>query len=163
VSGDLRIEPMVGAHLDGVLALEEELFPDGPWTREMFRQELEDLAMSRPLVAMLDGKVVGYMATWFLRDEVHLLNIGVAEVHQRKGYGRRLVEYLIHQARVGARALITLEVRAGNQAARKLYESLGFLQVAVRRNYYEETGEDAVVMVLDLTPGDDAAGTGATE
>ena len=158
----LRIEPMTGAHLDGVLALEETLFSEGPWTREMFCQELEDLAMSRPVVATIDGDVVGYMATWFLRDEVHLLNIGVAKAHQRKGYGRRMVEHLIHQARVGMRALVMLEVRAGNEAARALYESLGFAQVAVRKRYYEETGEDAVVMVLDLTAVDDA-GTGATE
>jgi len=154
---------MTGAHLDAVVRIEETLFRDGPWTREMFRQELEDLAMSRPVVATLDGEVVGYMATWFLRHEVHLLNIGVAKGHQRKGYGRRMVDHLIDQARTGARALVTLEVRAGNDAALTLYESLGFVQVAVRKHYYEETGEDAVVMVLDLITPDNAQGAGAAE
>jgi len=160
VSDELRIEPMTVAHLDSVLALEEELFPDGPWTREMFRQELEDLSMSRPAVALVGDTVVGYMATWFLRDEVHLLNLGVSPGHQRKGYARRMVEHLIGQARIGNRELITLEVRAGNEAARRLYTSLGFLEVALRRGYYE-SGEDAVVMVLDLNPP--AAENGAVE
>jgi ribosomal-protein-alanine N-acetyltransferase len=138
-------------HLDRVIELEETLFPEGPWTREMFRQELEDLAMSRPSVALIGDDVVGYMATWFLREEVHLLNIGVAKQHQRKGYARRMVEHLIAQARVGNRELITLEVRAGNDAARRLYATFGFIEVTLRRGYYE-SGEDAVVMVLDLNP-----------
>jgi ribosomal-protein-alanine N-acetyltransferase len=162
VSGEFRIEPMVAEHLDGVLALEESLFSEGPWTREMFRQELEDLAMSRPVVALLDGEVVGYMATWFLRDEVHLLNIGVAKAHQRKGYGRRMVEHLIRNARLGGRALVTLEVRAANDSALAMYDSLAFEKVAVRRGYYEETGEDALVMVLDLR-APEVPGQGASE
>jgi ribosomal-protein-alanine N-acetyltransferase len=145
---------MTPAHLDRVVALEETLFPEGPWTREMFRQELEDSFMSRPMVAFAGDELVGYMATWFLRDEVHLLNIGVSGPCQRRGYGRRMVEHLIEQALAGRRAVVSLEVRAGNEAARALYRSLCFREVAVRRRYYE-SGEDAVVMVLDL-PGADA-------
>ena len=152
MSEELRIVPMTVEHLDRVVALEKTLFPDGPWTREMFRQELEDHFISRPSVALAGEELVGYMATWFLRDEVHLLNIGVARPHQRLGYGRKMVEYLIERTLAGPQSLITLEVRAGNGAARSLYESLGFREVALRRKYYE-SGEDAVVMVLDLPGG----------
>lgn len=161
MTDELRIVPMSADHLDRVVALEKTLFPEGPWTREMFRQELDDNFMSRPVVALAGDELVGYMATWFLRDEVHLLNIGVARPFQGRGYGRRMVENLIEQARGEGRALITLEVRAGNTAARSLYDSLGFREIAVRRKYYE-SGEDAVVMVLDLPGGAPPAREGST-
>ena len=146
---DITIEPLMESHIAAVQAIECELFPS-PWTKEMFRQEIEDNHLAQPLVALLDGEVIGYVIAWFLREKVHLLNIAIAPAHQQKGYGHRLLTHLIQQARSAQRDLVTLEVRVGNTAARTLYQSHGFRDVVLRPNYYPETGEDAVVMALDL-------------
>jgi len=158
MSVDVRIEPMLASHLPEVCAIENDLF-DTPWTEGMFRQEVEDNYLARPFVALHDGRVVGYIIPWFLREEVHLLNIAVARHFQRRGLARRLMTHLIALSRDGHRELISLEVRTGNTAARALYDSYGFRGVAVRRNYYQDSGEDALVMVLHID-GSDAEAAG---
>jgi ribosomal-protein-alanine N-acetyltransferase len=145
----LTIEPMRERHLDDVLAIEGRLFPT-PWTEGMFRQEIADNVLSRSVVALHGGVVVGYLVAWFVHQEVHLLNVGVDPDYQRRGFGRRLVSDLVARARAERRALVTLEVRVGNAPARRLYESFGFVEAGVRRRYYRDSGEDAIVMLLDL-------------
>ncbi len=147
---DVTIEPLLESHIAAVQAIECKLFP-APWTKEMFRQEIEDNYLAQPLVALLDGEVIGYVIAWFLREKVHLLNMAITPAHQRKGYGGRLLTHLIQQARSAQRELVTLEVRVDNTVARTLYQSHGFKEVALQPNYYPETGEDAVVMVLYLS------------
>jgi ribosomal-protein-alanine N-acetyltransferase len=149
MSAEISIEPMTAVHVPDVVALEAELF-DHPWTTGMFLQEVEDNHLSRPFVALHNGRVVGYLISWFLRDEVHLLNIGVTPRLQRRGIARRFVDHLIALARLERRGWVTLEVRVGNTPALALYESCGFRKVKRRRDYYEDTGEDAIVMVLVL-------------
>ena len=156
MSAEISIEPMTAVHVPDVVALETELF-DHPWTKGMFLQEVDDNHLSRPFVALHSGKVVGYLISWFLRDEVHLLNIGVSPRLQRRGIARRFVDHLIALARLERRKLITLEVRVGNTPARALYESYGFRTVKRQKEYYEDTGEDAIVMVLVL--GEKRAGS----
>ncbi len=146
---EVLLERMCGAHIPEIVAIEADLF-DGPWTESMFRQEVSDSYLSRPWVAVLDGRVVGYMVTWFLRDEVHLLNIAVARAHQGKGYARRMLSELIDECVRGGRDLITLEVRESNVSARRLYDAHGFVVVGQRKNYYQNDREDAVVMMLDV-------------
>jgi ribosomal-protein-alanine N-acetyltransferase len=153
VSADLSIVPFVETYVDDVVAIERRLFP-APWTEEMFRQEVRENYLSRPVVGLVGDEVVAYMIPWYIAEEVHLLNIGVAPDHQRRGYARRLIEYLIADARSGGRLLVTLEVRDGNAPARHLYESFGFRQIAIRPRYYAESGEDAIIMVLRLEGGD---------
>ena len=154
---ELSLERMRGAHIPEILAIEEDLF-DGPWTESMFHQEVSDSYLSRPWVAMLDGRVVGYMVTWFLRDEVHLLNIAVARAHQGKGYARRMLSELIDESVRGGRDLITLEVRESNHSARRLYDAHGFIVVGRRKSYYQDNHEDAVVMTLNVCPLRDGEG-----
>ena len=90
------------------------------------------------------------MISWFLADEVHLLNIGIAPAFQRRGYARRLMEHLVELAESDGREHIILEVREGNTAARNLYDSMGFAQIGTRKRYYEDSLEDAIVMILHL-------------
>lgn len=148
---DLCIEPMTRAHIPDVIRIEEELF-DSPWTEGMFRQEVRDRFLSRPLVGLVGGEVVAYMIAWFLRDDVHLLNIAVTPSHQRKGFARAMLRHLIEVASAEGRASITLEVRAGNARAIRLYEEHGFYTIGRRPHYYQDNGEDAIVMALDLRP-----------
>jgi ribosomal-protein-alanine N-acetyltransferase len=149
MTDDIAITPMNDVHIAEVCAIEGDLF-DTPWTEEMFRQEVQDNYLARPFVAVSAGEVVGYIIPWFLREGVHLLNIAVVRGLQRRGLARRMLAHLIALARDGGRELISLEVRADNAAALSLYESCRFKEVGLRRNYYQESGEDAVVMVLRL-------------
>lgn len=146
---DLAVEPMRAEHVPEVVAIENSVF-DNPWTEGMFRQEVNDHYLSRSWVATHDGSVVGYLVSWFLRDEVHLLNIALHPGQRGKGYGRRLLAHLIEQTVQGGRYVITLEVRESNLPARRLYESFQFVKIGRRRGYYQDNREDAIVMMLDL-------------
>jgi ribosomal-protein-alanine N-acetyltransferase len=148
----LILEPMRVEHVPEVVAIERSVF-DSPWTEGMFRQEVNDHYLSRSWVATNGARVIGYLVSWFLRDEVHLLNIALHPGHRGRGYGRQLLEHLVDEAVHGGRYVITLEVRESNLPARRLYESFGFVDVGRRRGYYQDNREDAIVMMLDLRAG----------
>ena len=147
------LERMRPEHIPAVVAIEEQLFPN-PWSQGMFEQEVSDNQLSRPRVATIEGAVVGYIVPWFVRDEAHLLNIAVDPAHQRRGIARAMLAELVAQCTTAGRRLISLEVRVSNHVARALYEEFGFRPVGIRKGYYEEDREDALVMVLDLQPAE---------
>jgi [ribosomal protein S18]-alanine N-acetyltransferase len=96
----------------------------------------------------VDGKVVGYGGLMFVVDEAHVTNLAIAPSMRRRGLGSLL---LAHLAREGSRrgcTAMTMEVRVGNVAAQDLYRKFGFVIAGLRRNYYLETGEDALIMWL---------------
>jgi ribosomal-protein-alanine N-acetyltransferase len=146
---DLVIEPMAEGHLDDVLRIERERFP-APWSEGMFRQEVEETWLSRSFVARVDGGVVGYIVAWFLRGEVHILNLAVTATHERRGIGKRLLLHIVDLAQAAQSHLITLEVRSSNHAAKLLYVTTGFAPVGIRRRYYRDNNEDAIVMTRRL-------------
>jgi ribosomal-protein-alanine N-acetyltransferase len=132
-------------HLPAILEIEREVFTT-PWTEEMFRQEVEDLRMSRAYVALSGDTLVGYVVAWFLQEEVHLLNIAVATGYQRRGVGFRMMRYLLDLASNENKDIITLEVRESNEAAIELYKSFGFVPVGIRHQYYRDDKENALLM-----------------
>jgi ribosomal-protein-alanine N-acetyltransferase len=146
---DMTLEPLSESHLNEVLRIERECFP-APWTEGMFRQEVEETWLSRSFVAVHDGEVAGYIIAWFLRGEVHVLNVAVTAKYQRQGIGRRLLSHVIELGEQSEHHLVTLEVRASNDPAKLLYVTMGFAPVGVRRRYYRDNGEDAIVMVKRL-------------
>ncbi|HKW14559.1 MAG TPA: ribosomal protein S18-alanine N-acetyltransferase [Candidatus Krumholzibacteria bacterium] len=146
---DMTLEPLAESHLQDVLRIERECFP-APWTETMFRQEVEETWLSRSFVAVQDGHVVGYIIAWFLRGEVHVLNVAVTAKYQRHGIGRRLMSHVIELGEKSDHHLVTLEVRASNDPAKLLYVTMGFAPVGVRRRYYRDNDEDAIVMVKRL-------------
>lgn len=148
---DITIETMRHIHVPGVLAIEHERF-SSPWTETMFLQEVEESGFSRAYVALESGRVVGYLVSWFLRREVHLLNIAVAKSHERRGLGRRMLRFLLEMARREHKDMITLEVRESNETAIRLYRSFGFAPVGIRRGYYRDDKEDAVLMTRSVSP-----------
>ena len=149
------IRPMRPEDLDDVLALDLASFvPERAMTpdeaRQVREQQLrEELvrAWARLRVATVDERVVGYLLSWHVVDEVHLLNVAVAIAHRRQGLGEALVRSLIDDAVAGAAAKILLEVRASNTPAIALYERLRFERFHVRPRYYAD-GEDGVEMML---------------
>ena len=148
---ELKIEVMRKAHIAGIVKIEQQVFKT-PWTEEMFAQELQDSRLSMAYVVLNDGELIGYMIAWLLRQEVHLINIAVEPSCQRSGVGRMMLRYLFDLAAHNKRRFITLEVRESNESAIKLYETFGFKRIGVRPRYYEQDGEDAVVMVRFVPP-----------
>ena len=143
------LEPFADEHVAGVLKVERECFP-APWTEAMFRQEVEEKWLSRSFVALQKDEVIGYVIAWFLRGEVHILNLAVAKSQQRRGIGRRMLAHVVDLADSEHCHMITLEVRVTNEPAKLLYLSMGFAPVGIRRRYYHDNNEDAIVMTKRL-------------
>lgn len=141
-------------HLPGVLEIERMVFSD-PWSAASFEHEVADHHVSCTRVALdwPGGAVVGYFVAWFIEDEVHLGNLAVAAGHQGSGIGQRLLDELFELAGGRGTRFVTLEVRESNIRAQRLYLRNGFKPVAVRRRYYPDNQEDAIVMMRDLSEG----------
>ncbi len=145
------IRRMTMADVDAVSEIEAATFPT-PWSRDAFVQEMTRNVAARYLVAETDGRVIGYAGAWLILDESHITNIAVAESQRGKGVGRKLTAALLqYLSNLGA-AYATLEVRVSNERARNLYASLGFVSVGKRKRYYEDNGEDALLMVCEHLP-----------
>jgi ribosomal-protein-alanine N-acetyltransferase len=139
--------------LDRVVEIERGGFRH-PWSRDLLERELGH-AWSHTLLAVErdDGggeRIVGYIVFWLVHDEVHVLNIATAIEARRRGVGRALMREAHENGRRRGAAISTLEVRRSNAGAIELYRSMGYRQIGVRPNYYQEEGEDAIVMLLDL-------------
>jgi ribosomal-protein-alanine N-acetyltransferase len=134
------------ADLDAVLAIEAESFTS-PWTREMYVAELANVGVSFCYLARDEaGHTVGFCSFWRVLDELHVNNLAVAQAYRRRGIGTALMTFVLNEGtRLGAHRA-TLEVRRSNEAARQLYERLGFLAAGVRRAYYTNPIEDALVL-----------------
>ena len=143
----ITIAPLVSpADLDDVLAIEVESFTS-PWTREMYLAELQNVGVSYCYLARDEsGRVLGFCSFWRVLDELHINNLAVAGAYRRQGIGTALMTYVLNEGpRLGARRA-TLEVRRSNDVARQLYERLGFSSAGVRRAYYTNPVEDALVL-----------------
>ena len=150
MASEYQIRRMTEADVDGVAAVEVATFPT-PWSREAFASEMKNVA-ARYLVAEKDGCIIGYAGAWIILDESHITNIAVLQPQRGKGVGRALTHGLLqYLSNLGA-AYATLEVRKSNQVAQNLYQSLGFIRLGVRKRYYEDNGEDALIMVCDHLP-----------
>jgi len=134
------------ADLDAVAALEARCFTN-PWTREMLAREIAQSDVAHVFVLRLPGHpVVAFCSCWIVVDELHINTIAVDHPHRRQGHATSLMRHVMEEAaRRGARQA-TLEVRASNDPARRMYESLGFTVTAVRTKYYSEPEEDALIL-----------------
>ena len=150
MASDIKIRRMTMADVDGVAAVEAATFPT-PWSRDAFASEMSNVA-ARYLVAEKDGRVIGFAGAWIILDESHITNIAVLKDERGQGIGRQLTHGLMqYLSNLGA-AYATLEVRKSNIVAQNLYVSLGFIKLGVRKRYYEDNGEDALIMVCDHMP-----------
>lgn len=123
-----------------------------PWSMADFTYEMESNPVARYVVAEQAEQVLGFAGAHIILDEGHITNVAVLKEARGQGIGRKLMNALIqYAANLGVRYL-TLEVRAGNEPAIALYRSLGFIKVTVRKKYYNDNGEDALLMVCDKLP-----------
>ena len=144
------IEPLAGdADLDGVLQVEAESFTN-PWTREMYAWELQNRNVCHIyVVRTADCPVAAFCAFWLVFDEIHINNIAVLPQFRSQGIGTTLLNYVFTEARRLGAKRATLEVRASNDAALRLYERLGFYVAATRKHYYSKPVEDALILWRD--------------
>ena len=141
----ITVRPMVMTDVDGVMAVEHDSFLT-PWSRSAFEEELAQNRLARYIVAVENGEIVGYAGTWLVINEAHVTNVAVSGQRRREGIGRLLMQKLMELARDNDMESMTLEVRVSNAAARHLYEQLGFVEAGIRKNYYTETKEDALIL-----------------
>jgi ribosomal-protein-alanine N-acetyltransferase len=155
----LVIEPLDGAaDLQGILEIDETSFLR-PWTREMYEAELENPTVTRIFVVRTSVvRVAGYCATWFLMPELHINNLAVRPACRRHHLATRLLERVLQTAEEAGGERATLEVRRSNHAARALYEGLGFRVRGVRRDYYTEPVEDALILWREPLTGPATSG-----
>jgi [ribosomal protein S18]-alanine N-acetyltransferase len=144
-----RFRPMRSEDLDRVMQIEPHLYSH-PWTRGNFSDSLQAGYSCR--VMECAREFIGYGVLMVGVREAHLLNISIAEAWQAKGYGRAFLEHFIEIARRHEAEHLLLEVRPSNVAARRLYTSMGFHEITVRRGYYPAASgrEDAILMGLLL-------------
>jgi ribosomal-protein-alanine N-acetyltransferase len=137
--------------LDTIAALEASTFSQ-PWSRQSFA-DLAATPFAKVLVAANEaGAVLGYAVVYFASDQSELANLAVAVSHRGQGIGRRLLDGAMAEAMAHGATAMFLEVRASNAAAQSLYESAGFERVGIRRRYYQQPVEDALVLRADLHP-----------
>jgi ribosomal-protein-alanine N-acetyltransferase len=145
---EIELTKMRRRHLRRVLAIEARVYPR-PWSASLFLSELAQRSSRSYLVARHDGDVVGYAGMMFTGLEAHITNIAVdPDFHGRK-VGSRLMMRLVTEAIARGAKTLSLEVRVSNLPAQSMYGKFGFSVVGVRKGYYIETKEDALVMVVD--------------
>lgn len=150
----VTVGPMQRRHLKSVLAIESEVYPR-PWSMSLFLSELALASTRSYFVAKTGRHVIGYAGLMMTDTDGHVTTVAVDPDWQGHGIGTRLLLALAREALDRGGRSLTLEVRVANRHAQALYRKFGFVPVGIRRNYYQETNEDALVMWADDidTPG----------
>lgn len=133
------------SHVDDIMVVENLSFKV-PWSREAFVQEITGNKFAIYISAKYEGKVVGYAGMWSVCGEGHITNIAVHPEYRGIGIGSLLIERLISISKEQGISCMTLEVRKSNLIAQRLYKKYGFQVSGIRKSYYSDNGEDAVIM-----------------
>jgi [ribosomal protein S18]-alanine N-acetyltransferase len=151
-----RMEPR---DLPAVLAIEEVVFGDDAWPRSFFERDLANEHSTYYVLELIGndqgtqrGELAGYAGYWLLEDEANLMNIAIAPAWQGRGLGEHLLLATLSRMEAEGASLCTLEVRVSNVRARALYRKLGFEVTGRRKRYYQDNGEDALLLARTLQP-----------
>ena len=144
MENNIIIRHMIKDDVDAVYIVEENCFVD-PWSKESIRKELKN-NLAKYLVAQLDNKIVGYVGVWFVVDEGHITNVAVHSDYRGKKIGDKLVKEMVELCKENNIIAMTLEVRASNTVAQNLYRKYGFKMGGIRKEYYSDNKEDAIIM-----------------
>jgi ribosomal-protein-alanine N-acetyltransferase len=145
----MNVRPMTAADLPAVVELDQVSFSQ-PWPPAAFEAELVNIN-SRCWVAEEDSRVVAALVLWRVLDEAHIATIAVHPDYRRRGIGRALLRAGMDAAYIEGARIYHLEVRAGNLSAQKMYVEFGYEVVGRRPRYYQDNGEDALLLTLILT------------
>lgn len=141
---EIRIYPFSAAYVDSLVAISKLCFHSA-WDRESFKNELQN-GLARYVVAVIDNVPVGFGGMWLIIDEGHITNIGVHPEYRGIGIGDKILSSLISICKEENICSMTLEVRASNYIAQNLYKKYGFVGEGIRKAYYEDNKEDALIM-----------------
>lgn len=132
-----------------IYAVESQCFSQ-PWNLEAFYHELTKNRFALYLVIEIGNRIIGYCGAWIIIDEAHITNIAVLPQYRGKKLGEALLRNMMNKARQMGALTMTLEVRVSNTIAQSLYRKLGFVNGSIRKNYYTDNQEDALVMWVKL-------------
>lgn len=145
----LKISPMVHSHIDGVALIEKECFST-PWTKDGIESELSN-ENARFFVAEYMGETAGYLGMHIVLDECYIANVAVREKFRRKGIADKLLSVGEEKAKKESCAFISLEVRVSNEKAIALYKKRGYNEVGIRKNFYSDPTENALIMTKNFS------------
>lgn len=142
---NIEIVTLKSEHIDSILKIDNLSFPT-PWSRQSFQKEIENNSFARYVVAKKDDVIIGYAGMWLILDEGHITNIAVHPEFRGIGAGNKLLEALIEICKIESVTSMTLEVRISNIVAQNLYRKYGFAEEGIRKEYYGDNKEDALIM-----------------
>ncbi|MGZ4135829.1 MAG: ribosomal protein S18-alanine N-acetyltransferase [Tumebacillaceae bacterium] len=145
----LTFRRMALEDLDRIMEIEHHSFTL-PWSREAFVAELTQNHFAKYLVAIHEGVVVGYAGVWVILDEGHVTNIAIHPDARGKKLGEALMRELMATAIANGAERMTLEARVSNFVAIRMYEKLGFASAGIRKGYYTDNNEDAIIMWVEF-------------
>jgi [ribosomal protein S18]-alanine N-acetyltransferase len=145
MNSGLVIRRMLAKDIDAVLEVERQSFTT-PWSRSAFEAEIDENDLACYLVVIRGDQLIGYGGMWIILDEAHVTNIAILPNYRGHGFGRKLLTELVACAWERGARRMTLEVRASNERAQYLYTEMGFVRCGVRKGYYSDTREDALIM-----------------
>lgn len=146
---NIKLVPMTEDDMDAVLEIEGLSFPT-PWSRRLFLNELSN-PISQIIMAKDDKEMVlGYICFWIMADEAHIMDIAVHPGFRKQGIGKQLFAFVLEFSEARGVSYFALEVRESNKGAMEFYKGFGFRAAGIRKGYYRDTGEDAVLMELLL-------------
>lgn len=143
---DIKIVRMQKSDVDSVLNIEEKAYGEHHWSKDSFLNELSNDLARYYSAFNSDNKLVGYAGCWQILEEVHITNVAVAPEYRKNKIGEALLKRIIDDCYKNKAKYITLEVRVSNKAAIGLYEKYGFKSLGVRKGYYQNNNEDALIM-----------------
>ncbi|WP_368488635.1 ribosomal protein S18-alanine N-acetyltransferase [Clostridium sp. BJN0013] len=142
---DIEISSLKLEHIDRILLIDNLCFPT-PWSRESFNKEIEGNTLARYIIAKKSKTIIGYAGMWIILDEGHITTIAVHPKYRGIGAGNLLLESLVEICKIESINNMTLEVRKSNIVAQNLYKKYGFVESGIRRSYYADNKEDAIIM-----------------
>ncbi|WP_017473312.1 ribosomal protein S18-alanine N-acetyltransferase [Amphibacillus jilinensis] len=146
---DVNIRPMELDDLDQVTQIEKKSFQT-PWSKVLYRKELFENHFAHYFVIENCYQIIGFCGVWLVLDEAQVTNIAIDPIYRGQGYGKMLFQYMLSKAMLNGAKSLSLEVRKTNKAAQALYERFGLEKAGIRKNYYTDNNEDAIVMWVKL-------------
>ncbi|MFZ7120570.1 MAG: ribosomal protein S18-alanine N-acetyltransferase [Eubacteriaceae bacterium] len=140
----VRFTKMTNSHIRNVIEIEKKSFSI-PWNENMYMEEINN-SIAYYCVMKYFFKIIGYAGVWIIFDEGHITNLAIDPKFRRKGYGKRILKHLIKVLTKRGISRITLEVRKSNEDAIKLYKKFDFYESGIRKKYYSDNKEDAIIM-----------------
>ncbi|WP_174615763.1 ribosomal protein S18-alanine N-acetyltransferase [Virgibacillus ihumii] len=148
--GELIIREMKLSDTQEVMQVETASYA-APWPKDIFLQEVANNHYAHYYVVEADGKIVGYAGMWLVIDDAQITNIAIAPAYRGQKFGQQLFYYTMEQAVLMGAKRLSLEVRESNVAAQRMYRKFGLVPGGIRKNYYTDNQEDAIVMWVNLS------------